>query len=149
MNIWLIADTHFGHKEMTALADRPPGFENRITKHWINMVQDADFVIHLGDVFWNAVPHWQTVFSSLPGRKMLVVGNHDKKTLHWYMNNGFEFACHSFTWHIYGKSILFSHEPAPFFDEDLNIHGHLHTDVYRGFLLTNTSSLEWSARTIN
>ncbi len=59
-------------------------------------------------------------------RKILVRGNHDSKTTAWYMSNGWDFVCDSFTLNYAGKEILFTHEPVK--DTScLNIHGHMHT----------------------
>lgn len=127
MKIFVISDTHFGHR---SLADkyqtRPKDFENRIIHNWQKMVSDEDLIIHLGDVIIGKESDWKSVISELPGRKILVTGNHDKKTLSWYLTNIFEFCCNEFYWYMYGMRILFSHEPRFEGRFDMNIHGHLH-----------------------
>lgn len=132
MRIFLITDTHFGHR---ALADklqvRPVDFETRINKQWNTMVRDEDLVIHLGDLCVGKPETWNNIRPQLPGRKVLVLGNHDKKSISWYMEHGFDFCCHQFRWEMFGLQILFSHKPVLSGEFDLNIHGHLHTAQHR------------------
>jgi calcineurin-like phosphoesterase family protein len=59
----------------------------------------------------------------LPGRKILVLGNHDHKSPQYYMKHGFDFACYEFTWRNY----LFTHHPIQDTRGKINIHGHFHT----------------------
>ena len=65
------------------------------------------------------------VFEKLKGKKILVKGNHDRKSCEAFLKY-FDFACDTFTWHYNGIEIIFSHEPLKNFSQDLNIHGHLH-----------------------
>ena len=106
---------HFRHSfwacETCRCGSKPAGFEHRILKNWRALVADDDMVIHLGDVFLCKISGWKDTFTNLPGRKILVIGNHDKNSLNWYMHNGFDFACHKFIWEMYGKSLLFTHAP--------------------------------------
>ena len=132
MRIFVIADTHFGHK---ALADkyqsRPPDFAKKIIVNWKRTVKPEDVIIHLGDVTVGTSTDWALVIPDLPGRKILVLGNHDRKSESWYMSNGFDFCCDNFTWHMFGLDIAFSHEPLFTGQFDLNIHGHLHLNRHR------------------
>ena len=103
MRIFVIADTHFGHK---ALADkylsRPADFAKKIIINWKRTIKSDDMIIHLGDVTVGTSTDWSFIIPDLPGRKILVLGNHDKKSESWYMANGFDFCCSAFTWHMYG-----------------------------------------------
>jgi len=132
MRIFVIADTHFGHLSLIEkYQSRPPNFQEQIIKNWKRTVNADDLVIHLGDVVVGKSSDWATTIPNLPGRKVLVPGNHDLKSESWYMSNGFDFCCHQFLMNIYGLKILFSHEPAVYGDFDLNIHGHLHLGRHR------------------
>jgi len=134
MKTFVIADTHFGHQTLsTEYKSRPPDFESKIVRQWQRMVTDDDIIIHLGDVVVGNTTVWSSVIPRLPGRKILVVGNHDKNTLSWYLANGFEFCCLTFSWQIFGVNILFSHEPMFDGQFDLNIHGHLHLGRHREY----------------
>lgn len=132
MKIYAITDTHFGHKSLAEqYKARPSDFEYRIIRNWQRMVQPDDLVVHLGDVVVGKSVDWNIIIPKLSGRKILVLGNHDKRTASWYMKNGMEFCCSRFTWEMYGLAILFSHEPINDGAFDLNIHGHLHMRRHR------------------
>lgn len=149
MKIWIISDTHFGDKKLTELGERPKNFSHKTCLYWEKAIKTEDMVIHLGDVYWSDKALWSKRFMELPGRKILVAGNHDRdKSYHWFMKNGFDFTCHTFTWRMYGYSLVFSHKPLEIFPEDINIHGHLHTEEHRDFPTTEKHllfSLEHSA----
>lgn len=132
MRIWLTADTHFGHTALVhEFCARPADYESRILRHWRDRVSADDLIIHLGDVIVGSPDIWTTLNQTLPGRKILVLGNHDRKSTSWYLSNGFEFCCREFVWRLYGVDILFSHEPTHEGTFDLNIHGHLHSGLHR------------------
>lgn len=132
MKTFVISDTHFGHRTLSEkLGARPIGFEEKIMKSWHRMVQPEDTVIHLGDVVVGKEQTWNKFIPLLPGKKILLQGNHDTRTLAWYMDHGFDFACVQFQWEIYGLKILFSHEPTYEGSFDLNVHGHLHSGRHR------------------
>lgn len=131
MKIYVVGDTHFGHTELaTKYGSRPQDFERRITRKWMETVQDNDLVIHLGDVVVGRTTDWEMV-TQLPGRKILTVGNHDRKSMTWYMTNGFDLACQSLSLTMFGLNIAFSHKPMDREPFDLNIHGHLHVGRHR------------------
>jgi calcineurin-like phosphoesterase family protein len=137
MKTWIITDTHFGHEKLTEIGERERDFSKKICLHWEKFIGKGDMVIHLGDVYWSDRPLWSARLMDLPGRKILVAGNHDDdKSYSWLMANGFDFACHTFSWRMYGYSIVFSHKPLETFSEDINIHGHLHLGKHRELNLT-------------
>lgn len=132
MKYFVIADTHFGHKSLAdKYQSRPADFEKKIITNWRRMVKAEEIVIHLGDITVGTSTDWSFIIPDLPGRKILVLGNHDKKTESWYMANGFDFCCSSFVWNMYGLEIAFSHEPIFTGTFDLNVHGHLHLERHR------------------
>ena len=127
MKIFIITDTHFGHEALTTKCKtRPPNFQKKLVEAWRRDISGKDLVIHLGDVMVDKSTEWKPTISRLPGRKILVQGNHDKKSANWYMANGFDFCCVAFHWEMFGLRIVFSHEPISHGEFDLNIHGHLH-----------------------
>lgn len=143
MNVFVTADTHFGHQNIQAYCSRPEGWEVLLQERWRKVVSPNDLVLHLGDVCFPKYFNWEEAMKQnedacgclLPGRKVLVVGNHDKaKSLNWWMTKGgFHFACHRFEWELYGYRIIFTHEPIPSFlgPKTINIHGHLHNTGHR------------------
>ena len=133
MRRWVIADTHFGHSKLVEEEIRPPKFGTKIIKAWGTQVSHDDLLIHLGDV---AIPDsdkdlWM-LLAGLPGKKILVMGNHDKRSATWYMKRGWSLACDAFEL----GGVLFTHEPRDERDLDhvnYNVHGHLHEGTHRPF----------------
>jgi calcineurin-like phosphoesterase family protein len=90
-NIWLISDTHFNHANIINFKDRITGelvrgqfssvddMNQCMLDKWNETVKDGDTVIHCGDVLFgeNKVDWLQANFAKLPGKKRLVLGNHD------------------------------------------------------------------------
>jgi len=134
VKIWVTSDTHFGHNKMVERGYRPPGFEGIIASEWDKHIgRGGDMVIHLGDYILN--PAWNDEILALNGYpQILLRGNHDKKSLNWYMNHGFDLALDRMSFQMFGVLITFSHEPLDpdENDFDLNIHGHLHEGTHRG-----------------
>lgn len=125
---WLITDTHFDHDNIGVYCDRPDGWMDRILRNWRQLVKPEDLVIHDGDVQVGHGHKLLDLMNSLPGTKVLVMGNHDTKSLTWYMRNGFAFACEALAY----QGITFTHHPSDmlFPDTDINIHGHVHNSVW-------------------
>ena len=106
-------------------------FKERIIDGWRAVVQPTDTVIHLGDVIFKRSYELKSILESLPGIKILTVGNHDKRTgtNSWFLRNGFNYVCKS---HEY-KGVLFSHKPMDLTgrpDISVNIHGHFHKNSH-------------------
>lgn len=133
--IWLIADTHLGHKKIITLCSRPEDYENKIILGIKKNVNIGDIIIHLGDVclgddYLNHTKLLATIPVSVT--KILIRGNHDKKSDSWLRDAGWDLVCENIIFNKYGKKILLSHRPV-IGDFDLNIHGHFHRiDSYDG-----------------
>lgn len=127
---WLITDTHFGHDKMVQYCGRPEDFSSIILNNLLKIVQPDDTLIHLGDICIGQDVLWHQRLAIIDCRKILVRGNHDHKSDSWYMSNGWDFVCNSFTTKFIGKDLLFSHEPLPIVDNNLNIHGHFHNTLH-------------------
>jgi calcineurin-like phosphoesterase family protein len=125
MQIYVITDTHFFHQNIIKFCNRPENHNELMIKNWKEIVQWNDVVIHLGDVIFGNKEKLTGVLSQLPGKKILVKGNHDRETNTWYMNAGFDFACNQ----IIYNNIVFTHTPIQELPAGtkLNIHGHFHT----------------------
>lgn len=82
--IFAIGDLHLDHsgqKPMDIFGDRWIGHEKKIVENWKEQVGDEDLVLIPGDVSWglrleDAVPDLRLI-DSLPGKKLIVKGNHD------------------------------------------------------------------------
>lgn len=122
--LWVITDTHIGHKKMVQCCGRPENFSSLICRNWKKCVGDNDTVIHLGDIAWGTENLERLL--RLPGHKILVRGNHDKLRTKEYMDKGFELVTDSLTMDFDGMKVLFSHKPMFSHTADINIHGHQH-----------------------
>lgn len=85
--IYLITDTHLGHRNMIKNCGRPERFTDIIFDNCRKIVKRDDLLIHLGDIAWNEANLQR--FLKLPGRKILVRGSHDKKSTPYYLDAGF------------------------------------------------------------
>jgi calcineurin-like phosphoesterase family protein len=128
MKYWITTDTHFGHEKIKDFCGRPDGFEEKILRGFVDIVNSDDVFIHLGDVCWGNDSEWHRKISlSMPFvKKWLLIGNHDKKTNSWYYDHGWHFVGETILLNMFGLRILLSHRPQPDGDYDVNVHGHLH-----------------------
>jgi calcineurin-like phosphoesterase family protein len=129
-NIWLISDTHFGHKNIIDYCNRPfkttTEMDWHMVERWNSVVKQNDHVYHLGDVYMNSSKDYiENIFRNLNGKKRLILGNHDNgqdQILHRYFEK-------IMMWRCFEKVVL-THVPIRednFPGKDrLNIHGHIH-----------------------
>jgi calcineurin-like phosphoesterase family protein len=133
-NVFLISDTHFGHKGVTQFLNndgsklRPWGnveeMDEALVANWNKVVGPKDKVYHLGDVVINRKA--LQICGRLNGEKVLIRGNHDIFRLEEYTP--------------YFKDVRGSHKldnyiltHIPIHPKSLarwcggNIHGHLHS----------------------
>ena len=133
MNYWITTDTHFNHEKMvTKFKTRDKGFEDKILRGF-KILSEEDIFIHLGDVSFGRDVYWNSIIGKLTCKKWLLIGNHDKHSIPWYLKHGWDFVVHSMTLKLMGHTILFSHVPEPFTGENytINIHGHFHDNDHR------------------
>lgn len=130
MKIWVITDTHFGHRAIQEYENRPSNCDELIINNWNKYITDDDLVIHLGDFALTGSIEMKKLTCELKGRKVIVRGNHDK-SIAWFMSNRFDFACNGFAWRYSNHNILFTHMRRENLETDytLNVHGHEHTST--------------------
>lgn len=85
---WFISDTHFFHenilkfKDLSGRKTRPfqtiEEMHETIIENWNSVVNDNDYVYHLGDVTFRYGKEFNELMSRLKGRKRLILGNHDR-----------------------------------------------------------------------
>ena len=129
--ILFLSDLHIGHDKLAAVR----GFSSLQTMHsviedaWRSVVSKNDTVIVAGDVVWKK--SWVPWFQALPGRKRLVMGNHDR-----WPNGLLRDTFISVHGALYFHNYLVTHVPVhpdcvlPRFLG--NIHGHTHSKKLRG-----------------
>lgn len=127
-DVWFCSDWHYNHEASIGHTNRP--FKNLKEMHkfligdWKRQVKDGDIVYCLGDMFWNTMkkPEIKRILDSLPGTKILIIGNHDKLTVHQAMNAGFDFACYEMNIRIGRYHVKLSHYPyRPNFGHNMKI----------------------------
>ena len=139
MKTYVTSDLHFGHKNiMTFCPVTRARFRNDVDymneamiKEWNDIVDPVDTVYILGDVAFMSGNNAALVMMRLNGRKILIEGNHDRKTL---MDVNFlnQFAeVHKYLDITYGgHNIVMFHYPIAEWDRmhrgALHFHGHLH-----------------------
>lgn len=135
--IFIISDTHFNHRNIIHYCDRPftntSEMNETLISNWNSIVKDEDFVFHLGDVGlpnkpgdeWNSLEH---IFSRLKGNKILILGNHDRKSAAYYKSLGFSKV---YQGHLkINEELWLSHMPLNNLKPNvINIHGHIHDQV--------------------
>jgi calcineurin-like phosphoesterase family protein len=142
-DIWVISDTHFNHAAILTFKDyagKPPRTFDSVDHmnecmmdNWASVVKPNDTVIHCGDVLFghDKVDWLEKNFAKLPGKKRLVLGNHDNvKFLAPFFKD-------IQLW-IQMDRLIFTHTPLHpttlaekhrFDAEDLlNLHGHIHSN---------------------
>lgn len=129
--IWVISDMHLGDDGMTeprgGISLRPEGFSEKILAALGHALNPSDVLIDLGDTVFGDAALWAERLKFIECKKWLVLGNHDKKSVSWYLSNGWDMVCESFKLEMFGERILFSHIPQK--DDgwySINIHGHFH-----------------------
>lgn len=138
-NIYVISDTHFGHKRVVELEQRPSGFEQIIIDRWNEIVKDEDLVIHLGDFSlgkYQEYSHTESLKAwrqQLNGHIILVRGNHDGEKPKFYVDRGFDLCVEKLTMVVLGRKVILTHVPIhpPIKQGILNIHGHMHGNGHR------------------
>ena len=125
MRIFIIADTHFCHKNIIRYSGRPfktvEEMNDEMIKRWNNKVGKDDFVIHLGDFALGSKDEVIDIKNKLNGNIILLKGSHDHKTIReqgfLIINGSLEIG-----------NLIFSHNPLR--KEEIpkgfiNVHGHV------------------------
>jgi calcineurin-like phosphoesterase family protein len=137
-NIFIISDTHFGHKNILKFTDSTSGLhirpqfssieemDDHIVDRWNSVVNDEDIVYHLGDVYFE---DGHKALPRLKGRKRLILGNHDNGKSS-YIQSNFQKVL---MWRMFPEfDMLLSHVPVHpstlGFKANYNIHGHTHVN---------------------
>ncbi|PCI77369.1 phosphoesterase [Candidatus Aerophobetes bacterium] len=85
MNIWAIADLHLAltlpEKDMSFFGPSWKDYVEKISTQWKELVSDNDLVLIAGDISWamklDEAKEDLAWIDSLPGKKVLLKGNHD------------------------------------------------------------------------
>ena len=143
MKQFFIADTHFYHENIIRYCNRPftgaKEMNDTLIRNWNSVVDQQDRVYVLGDFACHATKQdIIEVVEQLNGRKLMVMGNHDRcyKASWWLKKSGFEEVSRFPI--IVEEFLILSHEPI-FMSESMpyvNVFGHVHNnDLYRDISL--------------
>lgn len=129
MTTFFTSDTHFGHRNILRLSNRPfrdiEHHNETLVENWNSVVEPDDTVIHLGDVALGPIHESLQYIKRLNGYKILVVGNHDRnfrggkrsagmEPHEWdleYSRIGFHEVWMNYSMGIGGRDINLSHFP--------------------------------------
>ncbi len=83
MSHYYTADLHFGHKNILHYCNRPFTTVDEMDEVLLHNIQDTigadDDLWIVGDFSFGRDKQPETLFEQIPGRKHLIIGNHDKK----------------------------------------------------------------------
>lgn len=128
-NIFLIGDTHFGHKNILKFEAEHRPFKDigehdeELVRRWNSVVNEKDIVYHLGDACWTR--YSLQYLGLLKGKKRLILGNHDM----WPAEELLKYFERLYGYREFDGGIM-SHIPLHSYQVEyryrFNIHGHLH-----------------------
>jgi calcineurin-like phosphoesterase family protein len=126
---WITTDTHWFDTGLWMAKLRPKDHTERSIKRHKASIGPRDTLIHLGDVIWQPSALYD-IIKNLGGHRVLIRGNHDKKTDRWYLNNGFNAVFDAVEYRSGRHLIHMTHKPRLVRTPKtlFNLHGHIHTD---------------------
>lgn len=151
---YYISDTHFGHKNVLKLDNRPfqtiEENDEEIIRRWNERVKKDDSVYILGDFSWNN-RKIADYAKRLNGQKHLILGNHDYESEVKKVEDCF--ASVSLFKKVYdeGRTVTLCHYPIPCYARDYMLthymlYGHLHmTAEYKDMLNLQRHIQRWNA----
>jgi calcineurin-like phosphoesterase family protein len=113
--------------------------------NWNGVVKPDDTVFHLGDFGFGSLEQIEAIVKQLNGKIILILGNHDKKSVSKFLSMGF--------YEVHKKPItmgnyILSHRPIDNVPYDIiNIHGHIHNTYFPQY--DNQQYINVSAEIIN
>lgn len=149
-NVWLTTDWHLYSKEWNDQhPHRSKANLERLATNFNSTIDEHDLLIHLGDICDPESADYETmkkIISSIPGRKILVRGNHDTEKDPYYIGLGFDDVVDVLVIH----NMIFTHKPIQVAPDELNIHGHLHSEklvspTINGYRHINAFGANWNS----
>ena len=116
---WFTADLHFCHKKILGFCPErgytslfgTDGMHVDYIRRWNQVVDEDDTVFILGDFALGSASEMKAIVHCLKGKKVLIRGNHDHKSDHWYLAAGFTAVTNSMLTCIGGETVSLSHYP--------------------------------------
>jgi calcineurin-like phosphoesterase family protein len=138
---WVISDTHFGHASILTYCPWRQTWATTVEQHdemllasWRRLVRPDDWVLHLGDVAFGPKDRLAELRRALPGRIILIRGNHDR-SLAVMRAAGFDHVHAAASIEADGHRWVARHNPAAFSVREASnsvrlLHGHSHGNGY-------------------
>jgi len=113
--IWFTSDHHFGHRNVITYCARPFADSDEMNRAMVARykaaVKPTDTVYFLGDICFLPARLGTPILKRLPGRKLLIKGNHDKWSDTQYHEAGFELIAQELVLTLAGQRVRLSHYP--------------------------------------
>ena len=137
---FFIADTHFGHKNVLRLCNRPfetiEEMNETIIQNWNSRVKNTDTVCIVGDMFF-CCKEPEAILKRLHGKKRLIVGNHDSSWMSKVDYEQYFVSIDDFLQISDGKhSLTLCHYPMMSWKHQMRsymIYGHIHANTDMDF----------------
>jgi calcineurin-like phosphoesterase family protein len=141
MTTWITSDLHFGHTNIMKFCPETRGhfkdvahMNEEMVRMWNAMVQPGDLVYILGDVAFMSASDAAKILMRLNGDKILIEGNHDRKTLKDHSFRSCFVEIHKYLDISYnGTKVVMFHYPIMEWDQmhrgSVHFYGHLHQNA--------------------
>jgi calcineurin-like phosphoesterase family protein len=138
VRIFYIADTHFGHANILRLNNRPfysvEEMDRVMIENWNARVGKEDIVYIIGDFAFRSAVNPTEIIKRLNGRKVLIQGNHDWKSLKDpAFRRCFEEICDRKTIQDNNRKVVMDHFPLIEWDGYIKgrylVSGHIHNNI--------------------
>ena len=141
MKTWITSDLHFGHTNIMKFCPETRGhfkdvahMNEEMVRMWNAMVQPGDLVYILGDVAFMSASDAAKIMNRLNGDKILVEGNHDRKTLKDHSFRSCFKEIHKYLDIVHnGTKVVMFHYPIMEWDQmhrgAVHFYGHLHQNA--------------------
>lgn len=110
-----IGDMHLGHSNVLNFDNRPfktiTEHDQTLIRNWNEVVGPRDTTYILGDFCWLTEKYWGEILDKLNGKKFLIKGNHDLKTMTTSTQNRFIGIKDIHSIKYEGKRIIMCHYP--------------------------------------
>jgi calcineurin-like phosphoesterase family protein len=145
-----ISDLHFGHENIITFDNRPfvnaNQMEEKLISNWNSVVLNEDTTYILGDFCWGKEDEWKRILKLLNGNKVLILGNHDLKSMSAELKRMFQDIKDYKEITDSGNHVIMSHYPILFYKSAYNANcfmlcGHVHSTRENDFLMKWTKEL--------
>lgn len=128
-DIYFGSDWHFSRFRKSTRSMKYDYVRSKDILHkYSKMIKDDDIFIYLGDLSYIGKKNTRKIneclehIRQLPGKKIMIKGNHDESSDKNYRKLGFKLVTNT----LRVDNVIFTHIPHDIYGNEINIHGHLH-----------------------